>query len=149
MYRLNGTHYIDFDRNKPGSTEVEQLIGTYTYPENFASFRVSWSVDSFYTSVTADYIDSYQDDISGLRGRQIDELFDAGLLNENEERDVDAWLTIRANLGYDFENINVNVTVDNLLDEEPPVAYSSSRSFDSLNHNALGANYRLSMTYFF
>lgn len=148
-FRLNGTHYLEFERNKPGSTEVEQLIGTYTYPENFASFRVSWSADDFYTSLTADYVDSYQDDIAGLRGRQIDELYDAGIVNEDEERDVDSWLTIRANLGYDFENINLNFTVDNLFDEKPPVAYSSSRGFDSLNHNALGANYRLSMTYFF
>lgn len=148
-FRINGTHYLEFDRNKPGSNEVEQLIGTYTYPENFASFKVSWSADAFYTSLTADYIDSYQDDISGLRGRQIDELFDAGLVDENEERDIDSWLTVRANVGYDFKNMNVNFTIDNLLNEDPPVAYSSSRGFDSLNHNALGANYRLSLSYFF
>lgn len=148
-FYINGTHYIEFERNKPGSKQVEQLIGTYTYPENIASFKVSWSGDAFYSSLTADYIDSYQDDISGLRGRQIDELIDLNQLDENEKRDVDSWLTLRANFGYDLENMNINFTINNLLNEEPPVAYSSSRGFDSLNHNALGANYRLSMTYFF
>ncbi len=148
-FSLNGTHYLEFERNKPGSNEVEALIGTYTYPETIANFKVSWSADSFYTSLTAEYTDGYQDDISGLKGREIDEMFDKGLLDESDERDVDSWLTLRANVGYDFENMNVNFTVNNLLDEEPPTAYSSSRGYDSLNANALGANYRLSMTYFF
>jgi len=148
-FSFDATHYLEFERSKPGTSEIEELIGTYTYPENIASFKVSWSSDAFYSSLTAEYTSSYQDDISGLRGRQIDELYDAGLLDENEERDVDSWLTVRANLGYDFENMNINLTINNLLDEEPPTAYSSSRGFDSLNHNALGTNYRLSMTYFF
>lgn len=148
-FRFDATHYIEFERNKPGSSEVEQLIGTWTYPENIASFKVSWSSDAFYSSLTAEYTDSYQDDISGLRGRQIDELIALNQLDEKEERDVDSWLTVRANLGYDFENMNINLTINNLFDKEPPVAYSSSRGFDSLNHNALGANYNLSMTYFF
>ena len=72
-----------------------------------------------------------------------------GKLDGNNERDVDSWLTLRANIGYDFKNMNVNLTVNNILDEEPPVAYGSTRGFDSLNHDALGLNYRLSMTYFF
>jgi outer membrane receptor protein involved in Fe transport len=148
-FSFDATHYLEFERNKPGSSEIEELIGTYTYPENIASFKVSWSSDAFYSSLTAEYTSSYQDDISGLRGRQIDELYDAGLLDENEERDVDSWLTVRANLGYDFKNMNINLSINNLLDEEPPTAYSSSRGYDSLNSNALGANYRLSMTYFF
>ena len=130
------------------STQHRVYIPTNARANHYLLAEIT-PTDDFYTSLTADYVDSYQDDIAGLRGRQIDELYDAGIVNEDEERDVDSWLTIRANVGYDFENINLNFTVDNLFDEKPPVAYSSSRGFDSLNHNALGANYRLSMTYFF
>ena len=148
-FAFDVTHYIEFERNKAGSSEFEKLIGTWRYPENIASAKVSWSGDAFYTSLNFDYTSSYQDDIEGLRGRQIDELDGLGKLDENGERDVDSWLTVRANIGYDFENMNINFTINNLLDEEPPVAYGSTRGFDSLNHDALGANYRLSMTYFF
>jgi len=148
-FSVDATHYVEFERNKAGSNELEALVGTWRYPENIASARVAWSADALYSSLTLDYTSSYQDDIEGLRGRQIDELNDMGKLDENGERDVDSWLTLRANIGYDFENMNVNFTVNNLLDEEPPVAYGSSRGFDSLNHDALGINYRVSMTYFF
>ncbi len=148
-FTLDATHYLEFERNKAGSSEIEKLVGTWRYPENIASARVAWSQDAFYSSLTLDYTSSYQDDIEGLKGRQIDELEAMGKLDENGERDVDSWVTVRANIGYDFENMNINFTINNLFDEEPPVAYGSSRGFDSINHDALGANYRLSMTYFF
>lgn len=148
-FSVDATHYLEFERNKAGSFELEELIGTWRYPENIAMARVAWSGDAFYTSLTVDYTSEYQDDIEGLKNRQIEEIDELGLLDENGQRDVDSWLTVRANIGYDFENMNINFTINNLLNEEPPVAYGSSRGFDSLNHDALGANYRLSMTYFF
>ncbi|NQZ86871.1 MAG: TonB-dependent receptor [Colwellia sp.] len=148
-FAIDATHYLEFERNKAGSSELEKLVGTWRYPENIASARISWSQDALYSSLTLDYTSSYQDDIEGLRGRQINELDDMGKLDANGERDVESWLTLRANIGYDFKNMNINLTINNLLDEEPPVAYGSSRGFDSLNHDALGANYRVSMTYFF
>lgn len=146
---VDGTHYASFERNIAGSSEIEELIGTWRYPENIASVRLGWVGEQFYTSITADYTSSYQDDIGRLRGRNIDELLELGALDANEERDVDSWTTLRFNLGYDFDNMNINFTVHNLLDEEPPVAYGSGRGFDSINHNALGANYNLSFSYFF
>lgn len=148
-FSLDATHYLEFERSKPGSDETEELIGTWRYPENIASVRVGWVQDSFYASLTAQYTNSYADDIEGLRGRNIDELEDLGKLDANGERDVDSWTTVRANIGYDFDNMNINLTVDNLFDEEPPIAYGSRRGFDSINHNALGANYKVSFTYFF
>jgi outer membrane receptor protein involved in Fe transport len=146
---IDATHYVEFERNKAGSSEIEQLVGTWRYPENIASAKLAWSSDAFYSSLTVDYTSNYQDDIEGLKGRQIDEIAAMGKLDENGERDVDSWLTVRANLVYDFDNMNINLTINNLFDKEPPIAYGSSRGFDSLNHNALGVNYRLSMTYFF
>ncbi len=148
-FSIDGTHYASFERNIAGSTEIEELIGTWRYPENIASFRVSWVGEQFYTSLTADYTSSYQDDIKRLRGRNIDELESLGELDANGERDVDSWTTVRFNMGYDFDNMNLNFTVHNVFDEEPPVAYGSGRGFDSINHNALGVNYQLSFSYFF
>jgi len=148
-FNLDATHYIEFERNKAGSSELEQLVGSWRYPETIASARIGWASDNFYSSVTLEHTSSYQDDISGLKGREIDEIEGLGLLDENQARNVDAWSTVRANIGYDFDKVNVNLTINNLLDEEPPVAYGSARGFDSINHNALGANYRLSVTYFF
>ncbi len=142
------THYVEFERNKPGSDTIEDLAGTWRYPENVASIRIGYELDNFYSSVTALYTDSYADDVEGLRGRQIDELEALGELDENGLRDVDSWTTVNVNAGYDFDNININLSINNLFDEEPPTAYGSSRGFDSINHNALGANYRLSFTYF-
>ena len=56
----------------------------------------------------------------------LDELEELGVLDEEGLREVDSWTTIRANLGYDFDNMNINLTINNLFDEEPPVAYGSS-----------------------
>lgn len=148
-FSIDATHYLEFERNIAGSNELEELTGTWRYPESIASAKVGWSADAFYSSLTLDYTSSYEDDIERLKDRQIDELNDMGQLDENNERDVDSWLTLRANVGYDFKNMNVNLTINNLLDEKPPVAYGSSRGFDSINADALGINYRVSMTYFF
>ena len=55
------------------------------------------------------------------------------------------------NQTIDFRSLAdfLNLSINNLFDEEPPVAYGSRRGFDSINHNALGATYRVSFTYFF
>jgi len=146
---LNATHYIKFERNKPGSDEIESLIGTWRYPADIADFSVFWDDEKYYLGLTAFYISSYQDDIEGLRGREIDELFDLGVLVDSEERNVDAWTTVRASAGYYFDNVTLKLTIDNLFDRTAPLAYGSSRGFDAYNHNANGTTYNLSLSYFF
>jgi outer membrane receptor protein involved in Fe transport len=146
---FDATHYVSFERNRPGSDFIEELAGTWRYPENIASLGLSWSGDAFFTSLTAYYTSAYADDISGLRGRELDELDALGVLNADGERDVAAWTTVRANIGYDFANASISLNVDNLFDREPPRAYGSSRGFDSINHDALGRNYRLLFSYRF
>lgn len=143
------THYISFERNKPGSDEIEELIGTYRYPENIANLRVGWGNDDYYGSVSLRYTDSFEDDISGLRGRQIDELISLNVIDSNEQRDVSAWTTVDVNFGIDFEESNLNFNIDNLFDREPPTVYGTSRGFDSINHDALGRVFRVQYTYFF
>lgn len=143
---FDATHYLSFERNRPGSDVIEELAGTWRYPENIVSLGLSWSGDAFFTGVTLYYTSAYADDISGLRGRELDAL---GVLNADGERDVASWTTVRANMGYDFANASISLNVDNLFDRDPPKAYGSSRGFDSINHDALGRNYRLLFSYRF
>ncbi len=146
---LDWTHYLEFERNKAGSDEVEALIGTFRYPENIGSARISWSGEALYLGLTALYTSSYLDDTARLRSRNLDELDELGLIDADGTRDVSAWTTLRANIGYDFEHASLNFTIDNLPDRDPPAVYGSSRGFDSINHNAFGRNYRVSFSYFF
>ena len=146
---FDATHYLSFERNRPGSDVIEELAGSWRYPQNIASLGLSWSGDAFFTGVTVYYTSAYEDDISGLRGRELDELDALGVLNADGERDVAAWTTVRANIGYDFANASISLNVDNLFDRDPPKAYGSTRGFDSINHDALGRNYRLLFSYRF
>ncbi|WP_333609275.1 TonB-dependent receptor domain-containing protein, partial [Arsukibacterium sp.] len=146
---LDWTHYLSFERNKAGSDEIESLVGTYRYPRNIGSARVSWRGEAIFMGLSAQYTSSYADDISRLRTRNIIEMEDLGVLTADGTRNVAAWTTLKANIGYDFENAAISLTVNNLLDRDPPSVYGSARGFDSINHDALGRNYRLSFTYFF
>lgn len=146
---LDATHYLSFERNKAGSDEIEQLIGSWRYPETVAGLRFSWSRGDFFSSIAANYTDSYQDDIEGLRGRELDELEDLGQLNADGSRQVSSWTTWRLNMGYDFAKTTVSFNIDNLLDRDPPAAYGSSRGFDSINHDALGRSFRIALSHKF
>lgn len=146
---VDWTHYLSFERNKAGSDEIESLVGTYRYPRNIANLRLSWHADNFSTGLSANYTASYSDDISRLRARNLDEMAAIGALDENGQRDVASWTTLRGYLGYEFKNASVTFSIDNLLDRDPPKVYGAGRGFDSINHNALGRNYRLSFSYFF
>ena len=147
-FAMDATHYLTFDRTKSGSNEMESLIGTFRYPETIANARLEYSQDNWFVGTRVNFTSSYQDDISGLRGRNIDELEALGELDVNGEREVDAWTTLQLSAGIDFEDILIRLTVSNLTDEEPPVVYGSRRGFDSINHDALGTHYNLSFTYF-
>lgn len=146
---LDWTHYLSFERNKAGSDEIESLVGTYRYPRNIANLRLSWHTDNFSTGLSANYTSAYADDISRLRRRNLDEMAALGVLDENGERDVSSWTTLRSYVSYDFAKASINFSIDNLLDRDPPKVYGANRGFDSINHNAMGRNYRLSFSYFF
>lgn len=147
-FAMDATHYLTFDRTTPGSTEMESLIGTFRYPETIANARLEYSQDNWFIGTRVNFTSSYQDDIAGLRGRNIDELDALGELDANGEREVESWTTLQLSAGIDFEDVLIRLTVSNLTDEEPPVVYGSRRGFDSINHDALGTHYNLSFTYF-
>jgi iron complex outermembrane receptor protein len=147
---LDYTHYLDFERNKPGSDEIEQLVGSFRYPENIGRIALSYDAERYYASISANYTDSYQDDIEGLRGREIDELSELGELDANEQREVDSWAVIDLNVGVDLtENLVLRASINNVFDKKPPSVYGSSRGFDSINHDAFGTTYNLGVSYRF
>lgn len=147
--QLSGTHYISFERNIPGLQEVEELVDTFRYPQDIANASLFWDGEDYYVGFTAFYTSGYQDEVDRLRGRQIDELIDLGELDVNEQREVSSWTTVRASAGYYFEQAEISVSIDNLLDRDPPRVFGTTRAFDSFNHNVNGTTYNLSLTYFF
>lgn len=146
---LRGTHYLSYERNKPGSDEVEEQIGLFRYPETVATFEMFWQAEDWYLGGYVFFTDGYQDDISRLRGRNIDELITLGQLDENEQRDVSSWTRVRLSGGYYFENATVRLAINNVFDREPPRVYGSSRGFDAYNSNPYGTTYTVSFDYFF
>ncbi|MBT1449333.1 TonB-dependent receptor [Glaciecola sp. XM2] len=146
---LRGTHYISFERNIPGSDAIEELAGTYQYPENVGNAEIFWVQDDWFAGITIFYTSSYEDDVQGLRGREIDELLDLGQLDENEMRDVASWTTVDFSAGYYFDKMDVRLRIENLLDEDAPVAYGSSRGYDSFNHDPFGRRFTVSVNYRF
>jgi outer membrane receptor protein involved in Fe transport len=146
---VNGTYYASFERNIPGQDEIEELAGTFTYPEHIASIGVFYTTRDWYVGASLYYTSSFADDIDGLSSREFDEVVDLGVLDENDARDVDAWTTLDVSAGYYFDNADVRLTIENITDEEAPLAYGSTRGFDSLNHNQFGTIYRVSFDYRF
>ncbi|MFK3870135.1 TonB-dependent receptor domain-containing protein [Pseudoalteromonas rhizosphaerae] len=149
-FAFDGTHYLEFERNKPGSDAIEKLVGTYRYPENIGRMSIDWEAQSYYLNLGANYTSSYDDDIEGLRGREIDELESLGKLDSQGNHQVDDWLVWDLSAGYYVNKaLTLRARIDNIFDKEPPQLYGSSRGFDSINHNAYGARYTFSVSYRF
>ncbi|MBB1416782.1 TonB-dependent receptor [Pseudoalteromonas sp. SG44-1] len=149
-FAFDGTHYLEFERSKPGSDAIEKLVGTYRYPENIGRMSIDWEAQSYYLNLGANYTSSYDDDIEGLRGREIDELESLGKLDSQGNHQVDDWLVWDLSAGYYVNKaLTLRARIDNIFDKEPPQLYGSSRGFDSINHNAYGARYTFSVSYRF
>ncbi|GEA10200.1 TonB-dependent receptor [Alteromonas sp. KUL49] len=146
---FSGTHYLSYDRNKPGSDEIEELAGTFRYPETVASAEIFYVTDDWYAGAYVYYTGSYQDDIIRLRNREFDEVEALGVLDADGNRDVESWTTVTLSAGYYFENMDLRFTLDNLFDEDAPVAYGSARGFDAYNHDPYGTTYSVSLSYYF
>ncbi len=147
---FSGTHYLSFERNIPGSDDVEELAGSWRYPENVAALDLFWVSQDWFAGATVFYTDAYEDDIDRLRGREVDELFALGVLTDEEPtRDVSSWTTVDFSAGYYFENFEVRLRIENLFDRDAPISYASARGYDSFNHDPFGRRYTISATYSF
>lgn len=146
---FDATHYLSFERNIPGSDEIEELAGTWQYPKNVANADVFWEAEDWFAGITIFYTGAYEDDIERLRGREIDELTNIGAIGEDETRDVKAWTTVDFSAGYTFDKLELRLRIENLFDKDAPVAYGSSRGYDSFNHDPFGRRFTVSANYFF
>ncbi len=146
---IEGTRYISFERNIPGSDEIEELAGTWRYPQDVANFSAFWVNRDWFAGVRVFYTASFEDDIDGLRGREIDELIDLNALSEDLTRDVDEWVTADFSAGYYFDKLEVRVRIENVFDEDAPLAYGSARGYDSINHDPFGRRYSVALNYKF
>ena len=146
---FSGTQYLQYDRNRPGSEQIEELAGRFQFPETIARADIFWVQDDWFVGAYVFYTDSYRDDTLRLRRREIQELNDRGLLDENGERDVASWTTVTLSAGYSFENADIRLVVDNLFNRDAPVAFGSGRGFDAFNSDPFGTLYQLSFSYYF
>ncbi|ATC94763.1 TonB-dependent receptor domain-containing protein [Pseudoalteromonas tunicata] len=147
---ISGTHYLTYERNKPGSDSLEKLIGSYRYPKDIARISFDWDAKDYYFTLSANYTSRYQDDIEGLRAREIEELEGLSVLDSKGQHQVDDWLVWDLASGYFVtDELTLRLSITNLFDKEPPRVFGSSRGFDSINHNADGTRYQLGLTYTF
>lgn len=147
---FSGTHYLTYDRNRPGSDEIESLAGTFLYPETVATAELFYVQEGWYVGAYVFYTGSYDDDIIRLRSREIDELIELGAIeDEDDTRNVSSWTTVTLSAGYYFENADLRLTVDNVFDRDAPTAYGSGRGFDAFNHDPFGTRYTLAFSYYF
>ena len=79
---FSGTHYLTYDRNRPGSDEIESLAGTFLYPETVATAELFYVQEDWYVGAYVFYTGSYDDDIIRLRSREIDELIELGAIED-------------------------------------------------------------------
>lgn len=147
---LSATHYLEFDRNIPGSDEIEDLVGSFRFPETVGAVDIFYVTEDWFAGVTMFYTGSFEDGIEDLRGRNIDELIDLGVLADADStRDVESWTTFDFSAGYYFSQFDLRFRIENLTDEEAPVAYGSSRGYDSFNHDPFGRRFTVSVDYRF
>ncbi|MEM8617753.1 MAG: TonB-dependent receptor, partial [Pseudomonadota bacterium] len=128
----DAAYLFEFKRQASAGATIEDEAGQFTYPELTATARLRWTKGPWRASVRGRYVSSYEDDPSPRTLAAVG-------LDEDATVDVDSWLTFNASVSYDYgENSFVQLTIDNLFDEDPPLALGTSANVDHFNHNSLG-----------
>ncbi|WP_395341519.1 TonB-dependent receptor domain-containing protein [Ningiella sp. W23] len=146
---FDGTRYISFERNIPGSDQIEQLAGSFQYPKTVANAEVFVVTDDWFAGFTLFITGEYEDDTIRLRSRELEELQALGEIDDEDRRTIESFTTLDFSAGYYFDNLDIRLRIENLLDKDAPVAYGTSRGYDSFNHDPFGRRYTLSATYRF
>ena len=137
---LDATKFFNFDRKASPASPLEELAGDYLYPEFLASAKLRWRKDDWRASLTGRYVSSYRDDPSN---RTLEAL---GLPTEEEYR-VDNFVTFDLSVSYDFaEDSFIQLSVENILDEESPRVLGSGANVDLFNHDLIGRYATLRIT---
>jgi len=131
----DAAYLFEFDRQASPASPVIEEAGQFTYPELTASARVRWTQGAWRTSLRGRYVSDYRDDPSQ---RVLDAAIATGLVSAGYE-DVDSWLTFDASVSYDYgDNSFIQLSVDNIFDEDPPLALGTGANVDHFNHDSLG-----------
>ncbi|MEW6169058.1 MAG: TonB-dependent receptor [Pseudomonadota bacterium] len=127
------THLLSFDEQLTQGGETEDLAGAFERPENRATASLDWSLDAYGATLTANYIDSFEDDE------------DAGPVAA--ARTVDSWLSFDLQLRYRTPWADtLRLSIINLTDEDPPFAAAPFQGFVPTVHDLRGRFVTLAYT---
>lgn len=123
---VNGSYLIDYKRQVTPAAPLVERVDTLGNPVDFrlrATGSISWR--DWGATVSANYVDSYRDDVS------------------DPERRIDAWTTFDLQLRYQprewMKDLTLSLSVQNLFDATPPfVDRSSGFAYDAGNADPLG-----------
>ncbi len=119
-----GTYVFSFKRRAAPGEPLEDLVGTYGYPEFRGNLYLDWTRNDWGVYAALNYIgsyDQYYPEPDGSSGK------------------VDAWTTFDLQVRYmGFESLDVRLGVDNLFDEEPPFSNSETEGYDFATHDPTG-----------
>jgi iron complex outermembrane receptor protein len=137
------TYLLEFERQSSDSAAVEDLAGTFRYPQFLADIRLRWRGDRWSASLGANYTSAYDDDPAPRT------LAAVGLPADAQVK-VDSWLVFDTSVSFDLtEASTVRLNVQNILDEEPPLVLGTSANVDHINHDSLGRFVSLRFTHSF
>lgn len=128
----DAAYLLEFERQASENSPVIDEAGEFTYPEFLGTARVRWSKGNWRTTLSANYTSSYKDDPSPR-------VLEVVGLPADSIVEVDAWTVFDLSVSYDLSDRSfIQLSIDNLLDEEPPLALATGANVDFYNHDSLG-----------
>lgn len=124
-FRLLGTRFFKYKTTEIGQPTFDRLNTIYNPPKLRARAMVGWDYEGFSSTITANYTNAYENNLSTL------------------VPDVDAYTTFDLDLGYRFDgsgltrDLRVGLNVRNLFDKDPPLV-DVSGAYDASVASALG-----------
>lgn len=113
-FLADATYLLEYKRKASEDAPIIDEAGEFTYPELLANARIRWTSGKWRTSLGAKYTSSYSDDPTPR-------ILEAIGLPADAEVDVEEWTVFDFSVSYDYaENSFIQLSVDNLFDEEPP-----------------------------
>lgn len=129
---FDATHILNFKRKASEASPLEQLAGDFLYPDFIASGKLRWRKDAWRATLSGHYKSGYRDDPSNRTLEALGLPLDA-------DYEVEDYLTFDLSVSYDFaENSFIQLSIRNLLDEDPPRVLGSSANVDLFNHDLIG-----------
>ncbi|MEM8985227.1 MAG: TonB-dependent receptor [Pseudomonadota bacterium] len=131
-FLVDGSYLLEFERQASDGADVIDEAGEFTYPQLRLRGTARWTQGPLRLSASVDYTSDYEDDPSNR-------VRDALGIADDAEVTVDSWTTVDLSAIYDLgESSFVQLSVQNVFDEEPPLALGTGANVDFFNHDSLG-----------